>query len=195
MLSERVYNIFKESIEAKMEVGETLAPLISLASEKIVSALLNEKKILCCGNGASAALMQIFTSSMLDRFEKERPSLPAIWLGSTVATYTSISADQGISEVFAKPVRALGSEGDILLLASTSGNSANLIQAISAAHDRGLSVIALTGRDGGDISSLMDVDDLELRATNPHRSRIHEIHMLSLFCLCDLIDLQLFGME
>lgn len=195
MLSERVYQLFRQSVEAKMEVGEELAPLIAQASETIVQALLNEKKVLCCGNGASAALVQIFTSAMIDRFEKERPSLPAIWLGSNVATYTAISAEKGINDVFAKPVRALGSEGDILLVASSSGNSSNLIQAITAAHDRGIHVIALTGRDGGDISSLMDVKDLELRASTGKRSRIHEIHLLTIFSLLDLIDFQLFGME
>jgi D-sedoheptulose 7-phosphate isomerase len=195
MLSERVYQLFRQSVEAKMEVGEELAPLIAQASETVVQALLNEKKVLCCGNGASAALVQIFTSAMLDRFEKERPSLPAIWLGSNVATYTAISAEKSINDVFAKPVRALGSEGDILLLASSSGNSSNLVQAITAAHDRGIHVIALTGRDGGDISSLMDVKDLELRAATGKRSRIHEIHLLTIFSLLDLIDFQLFGME
>lgn len=195
MLSERVYTKFRESIEAKMEVGEALAPEIARASKLITHALLNERKILVCGNGASAALAQIFTSAMLDRFEAERPSLPAIWLGSNVSTYTAITADQGLAEVFAKPVRALGMEGDILLTISTSGNSQNLTQAISAAHDRSVSVVALTGRDGGDVSSLISASDIELRAPVDSRSRIHEIHLLTLFCLCDLIDTQLFGID
>ena len=178
-----------------MEVGEALAPEIARASKLITHALLNERKILVCGNGASAALAQIFTSAMLDRFEAERPSLPAIWLGSNVSTYTAITADQGLAEVFAKPVRALGMEGDILLTISTSGNSQNLTQAISAAHDRNVSVVALTGRDGGDVSSLISASDIELRAPVDSRSRIHEIHLLTLFCLCDLIDTQLFGID
>lgn len=195
MLSERVYDLFRESVEAKMEVGETLAPLLESASVKLVEALLNDKKILVCGNAASAAISQIFTAAMIDRFEQERPSLPAVWLGGNVSTYTSIAADNCFHEVFSKPIRALGQEGDVLLVLSTSGNSANLVQAISAAHDRNMSVIALTGRDGGDISSLMDVKDLELRAEVNSRSRIHEIHLLCIFCLCDLIDKQIFGLE
>ena len=101
----------------------------------------------------------------------------------------------GISEVFAKPLRALGAEGDVLIAISTSGNSQNMIQAISAAHDRDISVIALTGRDGGDIGSLIGEEDIELRAPVNSRSRIHEIHLLTLFCLCDLIDSQLFGID
>ncbi len=195
MLNERVFTIFRESVEAKMEVGESLAPLIEEAASKITNALLDEKKILVCGNAASAAIAQIFTSAMLDRFERERPSLPAIWLGSNVATYTSIAADNSVNEVFSKPVRALGQAGDILLLLSTSGNAANLVQALSAAHDRHMPVIALTGRDGGDIASLIDVEDIELRAAVNSRSRIHEIHLLTIFCLCDLIDSQLFGLN
>jgi len=195
VLTERVYNLFRKSVEAKMEVGESLAPVLVEASEAITEAFLNENKVLVCGNAASAAIAQVFTSAMVDRFEQERPSLPAVWLGSNVASYTSIAADNTFYEVFSKPIRALGQEGDILLLMSTSGNTANLVQAVSAAHDRGMKVIALTGREGVDISSLIDVKDIEIRASVDSRSRIHEIHLLSIFCLCDLIDVQLFGLE
>lgn len=195
MLSERVYTLFRESVEAKMEVGEALATQIEAASAVITEALLNEKKILVCGNATSAAIAQIFTAAMIDRFEKERPSLPAIWLGGNVSTYTSIASENCFNEVYSKPVRALGQEGDILLVLSTSGNASNLVQAVSAAHDRNMRVIALTGRDGGDLSSLIAVEDIELRAAIDSRSRIHEIHLLTIFCLCDLIDVQLFGLE
>lgn len=195
MFSERIYQRFRESVEAKMEVGEALTPLIERAGDTITQALLNENKLLVCGNGASAAISQIFTSSMLDRFEKERPSLPAIWLGGNVSTYTSIAADNTFNDVYSKPIRALGQDGDVLILLSTSGNAPNLVQAISAAHDRNMNVIALTGRDGGDISALMDVQDIELRAEVNSRARVHEIHLLCIFCLCDLIDVQLFGLD
>lgn len=195
MLEERVYEIFRQSVEAKMELGESLLGPIAAAGTKLANALLNEKKILVCGNAASAAIAQIFTSAMLDRYEQERPSLPAIWLGSNVATYTAISSGMGIAEVFSKPIRALGSEGDVLLAISSSGNSPNLVQAIGAAHDRGVSVVALTGRDGGNIASLIDTDDIEVRAEINSRVRIHEIHMLTIFCLCDLIDAEIFGIK
>ena len=195
MLSERVYRLFQESIEAKMTVGEQLAPAIAKASSRITEALLNENKILVCGNAASAALAQIFTSAMLDRFEAERPSLPAICLGSDAISFTSIASDTGFSEIFSKSVRALGQPGDILILITSSGNSANLVQALSAARDRDLSVIVLSGRDGGNLSSLIDVTDIEIRANIDSRTRIHEIHLLCIYCLCDLIDAQLFGMN
>lgn len=194
-MNQRVYSLFQKSVEAKMQVGEELAPIITRGSEKIVHALLQEKKILLCGNGISAALAQIFVSALLDRFEKERPSLPAIWLGSNMSTYTAIAADYNYNEVFAKPVRALAQEGDILFTISTSGNTGNLVQAASAAHDRGANVISLTGREGGDISSMMDANDLEICAPLNSRGRIHEIHLLCIFCLCDLIDHQLFGIQ
>ncbi len=194
-MSQRVYRLFQQSVEAKMQVGEELAPLIEAASEKLVECLLNESKVLVCGNGASAAIAQIFTSSLLDRYEKERPGLPALWLGSNIATYTAIASETTYSDVFAKPIRALGQSGDVLVVLSTSGNSGNLIQAIAAAHDRGISVIAITGRDGGDISSVLDANDLEICASINSRGRVHEIHLLTIFCLCDLIDNKLFGIE
>lgn len=194
-MSQRVYSLFQRSVEAKMQVGEELAPVIELAADRLVQALLEERKILVCGNGPSAALAQIFTSNLIDRFEKERPSLPAIWLGSNMASYTAIVSDTQHNEVYAKPIRALGHPGDILVVLSSSGNASNLLQAVSAARDRSLDIIALTGRDGGDISSLLLQEDIELRAKVNSRSRIHEIHLLVLYCLCDLIDHKLFGIE
>lgn len=194
-MSNRVYSLFQRSVEAKMQVGEELVPLIDRASDVLVEALLSDNKILVCGNGTSAAIAQVFTSSMLDRFEKERPSLPAIWLGSNISTYTAIAADYNYSEVFSKPVRALGHEGDILVAISTSGNSTNLVQAVGAAHDRKMHVVALTGRDGGDLTSILDANDTEICARIDSRTRIHEIHLLTVFCLCDLIDHKLFGIE
>lgn len=194
-MSQRVYSLFQRSVEAKMQVGEELAPVIELAADRLVQALLEERKILVCGNGPSAALAQIFTSNLIDRFEKERPSLPAIWLGSNMASYTAIVSDTQHNEVYAKPIRALGHPGDILVVLSSSGNASNLLQAVSAARDRNLDIIALTGRDGGDIASLLLQEDIELRAKVNSRSRIHEIHLLVLYCLCDLIDHKLFGIE
>lgn len=194
-MSQRVYNLFQRSIEAKMQVGEELAPLIESAADQMVQALLSDNKILVCGNGPSAALAQIFASNLIDRFEKERPGLPAIWLGGNMASYTAIVADAQHHEVYAKPVRALGQEGDLLLLISSSGNATNLVQAMAAARDRGLAVIALTGRDGGEVGKRLSPMDIELCARVNSRSRIHEIHLLVLYCLCDLIDHKLFGID
>jgi D-sedoheptulose 7-phosphate isomerase len=192
-MEQRVITLFHESIEAKMHAGEALAPLIAEASHIIVNALLNERKILACGNGASAAQAQILTSALINRFEQERPSFPAFTIGADMITQTAIASDSSFTDIFSKQIRALGQPGDVLVLFTTSGASSNLLQAISAAHDKEMTVIALTGRDGGDVASLLDANDLELRAPLMSAPRIHEVHLLSLFCLCDLIDQQLFG--
>ena len=194
-MSQRVYSLFQKSVEAKMQVGEELAPLIERASDRIVECLVHEGKLMICGNGYSAAIAQIFTSALIDRYEQERPSLPAIWLGSNLPTYTAIAADSNFSEVYAKPINALGRDGDLLIAISSSGNSSSLIQAVTAAHSRGINVIAITGRDGGNVSSLLDPDDIEVRVPIDSRGRIHEIHLLIINCICDLIDHQLFGIE
>jgi D-sedoheptulose 7-phosphate isomerase len=187
-MDQRVITLFHESIEAKMHAGESLAPLIAQASRDIVAALLDEKKILTCGNGISAAQAHIFTSSLMNGIDQERPSLPALSLGTDV-----IGISDNNNDTYAKQIRTLGQAGDILLVISTTGNSSNLLQAISAAHDKNMQVIALTGRDGGDATALLDSRDIELRAPLDAKYRIHEVHLLTLFCLCDLIDQQLFG--
>lgn len=195
MNQQRVYTLFQRSVEAKMQVGENLAPAIAKASDCLVQALLDDRKILICGNGLSAALAQIFTASLANRFERERPGLPAIWLGSNLAAYTAIATENDINEVYAKSVKTLGQEGDVLVVITSSGNSANLINAAQVARERGMNIVALTGGNGGDVSRLLDINDSEICAALDSRSRIHELHLLCIFCLCDLIDNSLFGME
>ena len=188
-MDQRVITLFHESIEAKMHAGENLAPLIAQASELIVAALLNERKVLTCGNGISAAHAHIFTASLMNGIDQERPSLPALSLGTDAISFS----DSSNNDVYAKQIRTLGQAGDVLLLITTTGNANNLLQAISAAHEREIHVVALTGRDGGDVGTLLDTQDIELRVPVNAKHRIHEVHLLTLFCLCDLIDRQLFG--
>lgn len=192
-MEQRVITLFHESIEATMHTGEQLAPNIVQASEAIVEALLNGNKILTCGNGISAAQAQILTSSLVHRFEQERPSLPAFTLGTDLTMQTAIANDSGLNDIYAKQLRALGQEGDILVLMTSTGNAGSLLQAISAAHDRDMRVVALTGGDGGDAAALLDHRDIELRAALDSTIRIQEVHLLTIFCLCDLIDQHLFG--
>lgn len=193
MNTERLYTIFQSSIEAKMSAGETLLEDIAATSELLVNCLLNDGKILTCGNGASAALAQIFTNNLLHRFERDRPSLPTINLGCSLPNITSIANEQHINDIFAKELRAYGQSNDVLVVLSSSGNPSNLVQAVQAAHDKNMTVIALTGRDGGSISALIDENDKEILVPSDSRTRIHEVHLLIIFCLCDLIDEQLFG--
>ena len=192
-LEERVIGLFHKSLEAKMVSGELLAPGLVGAGEIVVTALLNEHKIFVAGNGNSAANSQILVNCLTNRFERERPGFAAYALATNPTAITAFASDNSFNDIFAKQIMALGQEGDVLILFTTSGNPSNLIQAIASAHDRGMSVIAFTGRDGGNIPSLLDVHDTELRAPVDSRARIHEVHLLSLFCLCDLIDYQLFG--
>lgn len=192
-MDQRVITLFHESIEAKMHAGEHLAPLVANASQVLVNALLSENKILTCGNGISAAQAQIFTACLINRFEQERPSLPAFNLGADFTTQTAIASESSANDIYAKQIRALGNAGDVLLLLTRTGKSSNLLQAVSAAHDKDMQVIALTAGDGGDIAALLDANDVELRVPLNSKPRIHEVHLLTLFCLCDLIDQQLFG--
>jgi len=192
-LQKRIAQHFQSSIEAKQKALDYVAPAISNASILSVQALLDGNKILCCGNGGSAADAQHFAAELLNRFEIERPGLPALAITTDSSTLTSIANDYDYNEIFSKQVRALGRSGDILLAISTSGNSANVIQAVHAAHEREMKVIALTGRDGGAIGKLLSGGDVEIRIPVQSTARIQEVHILSLHCLCDLIDIQLFG--
>lgn len=194
-MQHRIRQLFTDSIETKTRAMEVLGPSIEQASQLMVNCLLNEGKILTCGNGGSAGDAQHFSSELLNRFERERPSLPALALTTDSSTITSIANDYSYDEVFSKQIRALGQPGDVLLAISTSGNSGNVLQAIQAAHDRDMLVVAMSGRDGGAMASLLLPEDAEIRVPARSTARIQEVHLLAIHCLCDLIDRQLFGSE
>lgn len=194
-MQDRLLNHFSASIDTKIKASEQLPPFIEHAANMMVASLVSGGKILSCGNGGSAGDSQHFSSEMLNRFERERPSLPAIALTTDSSTVTSIANDYSYNEVFSKQIRALGNPGDILLAISTSGGSKNVIEAIKAAHDREMQVVALTGKDGGDMASLLTNNDVEIRVPSDVTARIQEVHLLVIHCLCDLIDCALFGEE
>lgn len=190
-------NIIKEQIEAsiltKQRALETLVPAISQAAQLCAQRLSEGNKILSCGNGGSAGDAQHFSSELLNRYSMERPPLPAIALTTDTSTLTSIANDYSYEEVFSKQIKALGNGSDLLLAISTSGNSRNVIQAIDVAHDKEMTVIALTGKDGGAMAALLRPTDIEIRVPSEITARIQEVHLLVIHCLCDLIDRQLFG--
>ena len=194
-LIDRIKSNFTESIQTKINTADAILNIIAEASEEIVQALLEGHKILSCGNGGSACEALHFSSEMLNRFQQERPGLPAIALTSDVATLTSIGNDYHFSDIFAKQVRALGQTGDLLLAISTSGNSVNIINAVKAAHDKNMGVIALTGYDGGKIVDHLQEKDIEIRVPAYDTARIQETHLLIIHCICDIIDFRLFGHE
>ena len=159
----------------------------------MVKTLLNEGKILTCGNGGSAADAQHFSAELLNRFEKERPGLPAIALTTDSSTLTAIANDYSYEEIFSKQIRAIGNSNDLLLAISTSGSSGNIVNAVKAAHERDMPVIGLTGRSGGKMAEIFNLMDIEIRAPSERTARIQEVHLLVIHCLCDFIDTQLFG--
>ncbi len=192
-LIQRIEHHFKQNIEVHNTSLEQLGPIIARASEVILNSLLNGGKILACGNGGSAADAQHFSSEMVNRFERDRPGLAAIALTTDTSILTSVANDDAFDQIFARQVRVLGQPGDVLLAISTSGRSFNVLQAVHAAYEREMVVIALTGRDGGELGSLLRLTDLELRVPSYATPRIQEVHLLCIHCLCDLLDVQLLG--
>ena len=183
---------FTESIQTKIAASEALAAPIEKAGMIMVKSLLSGNKILSCGNGGSAGDAQHFSAELLNRYETERPSLPAIALTTDSSTVTSIANDYNFNEIFSKQIRALGNNGDVLLAISTSGNSRNVIKAVESAVSRDMPIIALTGHDGGDIAGLLGDGDVEIRVPSSRTSRINEVHLIVLHCLCEIIDTTLF---
>lgn len=192
-LVEMVKDIFSASIQTKIAASEYLGPKIALAAKKMADALLNGHKILCCGNGGSAADSQHFSAELLNRYERERPGLPAIALTTDTSTLTSIANDYEYKQIFSKQLRALGQTGDILLAISTSGNSPSVIDAIDVAHERGIIVVALMGKNGGEMIKHLQAHDVDICVPGQVTSRIQETHLVVLHSLCALIDHQLFG--
>lgn len=192
-LIERVNGHFLESMAAKQLAMEVLPGTIAQAAESMVACLMNEGKILACGNGGSAADAQHFAAEMVGRFEKERQGLAALSLATDTSALTAIGNDYDFERVFSKQVRALGQDGDLLLALSTSGNSLNVIEAIHAAHERQMGVIALTGRDGGQIADLMTADDILINVPVERTARIQEVHITIIHALCDAVDYMLLG--
>jgi len=194
-LHDRILGHFQVSAQTTLEAAEGLAPSIEQAARLMVHCLTQGNKIMACGNGGSAADAQHFASSMINRFEQERPGLAAIALTTDTSTLTSIANDTAYDQVFARQVKALGQPGDILLAISASGNSPSVLQAVAAAHARSAHVIALTGRNGGKLAEQIAEDDVFLCVPAESAARIQEVHLLTIHCLCDAVDSVLLGVE
>ena len=192
-LTDSIRGHFADSIATKQAAMAVLVPSIARATDLLTGTLRAGGKILSCGNGGSAGDAQHFSAELLNRFERERPGLAAMALSTDTSTLTSIANDYAYEQVFSKQVTALGRPGDTLLAISTSGNSPNVIAAIHAAHERGMQVVALTGRNGGKMAPALGAGDVEIRVPAERTARIQEVHLVVIHCLCDGIDQTLFG--
>ncbi|WP_137172716.1 phosphoheptose isomerase [Massilia sp. HP4] len=193
MNTQRILAHFQESADLKMKSAATLAPSISAAVELMFGALSNGNKILACGNGGSAADCQHFAAELVGRFERERFPLPAIALTTDTSILTAVGNDYSFKEIFSKQVQAFGQAGDILLAISTSGNSTNVLAAVEAALEREMRIVAFTGKDGGQLGKLLTDADVHINVPHARTARIQEVHLCAIHCICDGIDVALFG--
>ena len=194
-LTNRIRKHFDDSAQTKLQARDALAQPIADAAQALVTCLMNDGKILVCGNGGSAADAQHFAAELINRFEVERPALAAIALTTDSSVLTSIANDYDYSQIFSRQVRGLGMADDVLIAISTSGNSMNVVEAVHAAHERDMRVIALTGREGGTMGEVLEASDFHLCVHAESTARIQEVHLLVLHCLCDAIDHLLLGGE
>ena len=193
MLEQRIQQHFIDSADLKYQSAQSLSKPIAAAVQAVLACVTSGGKVLACGNGGSAADAQHFAAEFIGRFERERPELGAIALTTDSSILTAIANDYDFDRIFAKQVRGLGQAGDVLLAMSTSGNSANILAAIEAAHEREMTVVALTGRGGGKITHLLRETDVHVCVPHDRTARIQEVHLLVLHCICDGVDTQLLG--
>ncbi|TDV18582.1 SIS domain-containing protein [Paraburkholderia caballeronis] len=192
MSVERIQQHFRDSAAVKLEALEALSMPIAAAIDTMFAALANGNKIIACGHGGSAIGAQHFAAGLVGRFERERPGLPALAL-TTGAAALADADDADFGQAFAKQVRALGQPGDVLLAISASGNAASVLTAIDDAHEREMVVVALTGDGGGRANDVLTDTDIHICVPSARAARIHEVHLLTIHCLCDGIDAMLLG--
>ncbi len=191
--AERIHRLFEESARIKLAAAEVMADPIAMAAEHMVNCLMIEGKIMSCGNGGAMADAQHFSARLVHRFERDRPGLAALALSADAAILTAIANDRDYTHIFARQIRALGAPGDVLFAISTSGNSRNILEAVQAAHEKEMSVVALTGADGGELGELLGDQDILIPVPAESTARIQEVHHLAIHCLCDSIDYLLLG--
>lgn len=194
MLLQRIQQQFIDSADLKYQCAQSLAPGVEAATTAVLVSVTGGGKVLACGNGASASAASLFVASFLGRFERERPELAAWSLCADAAVLTGIAQDFDGRATYARQVRALGQAGDVLLVLSLSGNSGNLLAAVEAAHERDMTVVALTAGRGGRLAQMLRDTDVLIAVPHEQPARILEIHQLVLHCLCDGVDAQLLGL-
>lgn len=193
MLEQRIEQHFIDSADLKYHAAQVLSKPISAAIAAVLASVTSGGKVLACGNGGSAADAQHFAAEFVGRFERERPELGAIALTTDSSILTAVANDYSYEQIFAKQVRALGQSGDVLLAITTSGSSPNVLAAIQAAHERDMTVVALTGKGGGKMGQALRETDVHICVPHDRTARIQEVHLLTIHCICDGVDAQLLG--
>ncbi len=193
MIEQRIQQQFFDSADLMYAAADVLSKPIAEAVDAVMGCITAGGKLMVCGNGGSASDAQHFAAEFVGRFERERPGLAALALTTDTAILTAIGNDYDFNSIFSKQVQALGTPGDVLIAISTSGNSANVVAAVQAAHAKDMTVVALTGRSGGKLGALLMDTDVHICVPHDRTARIQEIHGLALHCLCDAVDQQLLG--
>jgi D-sedoheptulose 7-phosphate isomerase len=194
MLLQRIEQQFIESADLKYQCAQSLAPRVEMAVMAVMACVTGGGKVLTCGGGVGAALAQSFASAFLSRFERERPELAAMALSADATLLSSIAADIDVQSVVARPVRALGVPGDVLLIVARTGQEPHLIEAVKAAHSRDMTVVALTDAHGGGLKQALSDTDVHIAVPHESPARVHEVQQLVLHCVCDGVDAQLLGL-
>ncbi len=184
-----IAEIAADGYRAKNEFIKQNTKSLIFFARHISNAFKNNKKLMLCGNGGSAADAQHIAAEFVNRFQLERKPLPALALTTDTSIITSIANDYGYEKIYSKQITALGAEGDILLSISTSGNSPNIISAIITAKKMGIYTVGLSGRDGGEMNKLVDLSMVVESNSTP---RIQEVHILTGHLICELVDYILF---
>ncbi len=193
MLEQRIQRHFFDCADLMNQSAEALVKPIADAVQAVLGCITAGGKVLACGNGGSAGDAAHFAAEFVGRFERERPGLAAIALNTDTSILTAIANDYSFEQVFAKQVQALGTPGDVLLVISTSGNSANVLAAVDVAHQKDMTVVALTGRGGGKLGARLSETDVHVCVPHERTARVQEVHILAIHCICDAVDAQLLG--
>ena len=182
----------KKSFETKQLIyeNEELLSNIEDVAKKCVELYRGDKKTILAGNGGSAADAQHIAAELVGRYGFDRPSIPSLALTTDTSNLTAIGNDYGYDKVFSRQLEGMGQEGDIFIGISTSGNSINIVQAFESAKKKGITTIALVGRDGGEMANIADISLIVPSDSTP---RIQESHILIGHILCDIIEKEIFG--
>jgi D-sedoheptulose 7-phosphate isomerase len=193
MLEQRIQQHFFESADLQYQAADLLARPIAEAAQAVVAGLTAGGRLYVAGFGPAAGLAQLMASQLLGRFERDRPGLAALALGTDGAALAALAPAGDLDAVLARQVQTLGQPGDLLLLIDPDGDRLGLHAVAQAAQGKEMTVIALTGRQGSMLREALGETDVVISVPHDRRARVLETQLLVLHCLCDTIDLQLLG--